>query len=189
MRSPTRYKFRHYRPDGDGVSRLIWASDGPGRSESLDGSIVKGSVEDLEVIGSQLWTPNALANEGEVDILDVYFDDQAVRTTLYFRLYNDTPAETDTMGTLSGEVSGTGYLGIAVARGTDWGAPAHDTGTTSTTKTFTGGAGGWSAATQLVLSTDQSGSTGLFIAWAPLSATRTLAENDTLDVSMTVSME
>lgn len=189
----TRYKFRHYTRHPDlGVSVLAWASDGPGGSilPRTDELIIKGSTLDLEVAESQLWTPNALADEGELDILDVYFDDQAVRSSLWFRLYNDTPAETDTLATLTGEVTGTGYAGIEVVRGTDWGAPALDSGdgkTTSTTKTYTAG-GSWTAATQLVLATVASGTAGLFIAWAALSATRTLVNLDELDVSMGVKL-
>lgn len=186
----TRYTFRHYRPDPDGRPSLIWASDGgrnPGEEFAL-GEIPKGSRADLEIARSQLWTPNALADEGEKDILDVYFDDVAVRTTTYFRLYNDTPIETDTLATLVGEVSGTGYDGIAVTRGTDWTDPALDAGdmqTVSTVKVFTAG-GAWTAATQLVLATAQNGTAGLHLAWAALSATRTLVLNDTLNVSMSV---
>lgn len=183
----TAYKFRHFKVDPDtGLSVLDWAShlDGSLRGES----IVKGSKQELEVIEAQDWALNALANEGEADILNVYFDAQAVRTTLYFRLAAAAPAETTTNATVT-EVSGTGYDGIAVTRGTDWSAPAHDTGTSTGTKTFTGGAGGWTGATDLFLATSQNGATGLFIAYAALSQTRTLAENDTLDVTMTVTLE
>ena len=189
--SPTQYKFRHYRPDPDGRKCLIWASDGPNHSEEFaPGEIYADTPAELEVIRSQLWTPNALADEGEIDILDVYFDDVAVRTNLYFRLYNDTPVETDTLATLTGEVTGTGYDGIAVARGTDWTDPALDAGdgqTTSSTKTFTAG-GAWTDATYLVLATVQNGTAGLLIAYSALSATRTLANGESLDVSLSVKL-
>lgn len=188
LRGHTAYKFRHWKIDPEtGLQTLDWAS---GLDESVQGlGIVKGSDDELAVVDAQEFTLNALANEGEEDMLDVYFDAQAVRTTLYFRLYNDTPAETDTLATLTGEVTGTGYTGVAVTRGTDWSAPDHSTGTATGTKTFTGGSGGWSAATQLVLATVQTGTAGLHIAWAALSQSRTLAENDTLDVTMTVTLE
>jgi len=184
LRGHTAYKFRHWTLDPDGERVLDWASGLDLRGDR----IVKGSKQELEVIEAQDLILNALANEGEVDILDVYFDDQAVRTTLYLRLYNDTPAETDTLATLTGEVTGTGYNGVAVTRGTDWSAPAHDTGTTTGTKTFTAG-GTWSAATQLVLSDAQSGTSGLFLAWAALSQSRTLGNGDTLDVTLQVTLE
>ena len=182
----TKYRFRHYRNGS-----LIWASDGPDRSEEFpEGYIAKGSKFDLEVARSQLWTGNALADEGEGDILDVYFDVQAVRTSLFLRLYNDTPLETDTLATLTGEVTGTGYGAITLTRGTDWSAPALDAGdmqTITPTKTFTAG-GAWTAATQLVLATVGTGTAGLHIAWAALSATRTLASADTLDVTLAVKL-
>lgn len=192
MRSPTQYKFRHYRRHPEhGKPCLIWASDGPGRSEEIAlGEIVKGSRQDLEVVRSQLWTPNALVDEGEADILDVYFDDVAVRTTLYFGLFNDGGIlDTDTLATLTNEVSGAGYARIAVARGTDWSNPALDAGdmqTTSTTKTFSA-TGTWTAASELVLATSAD-NTGLFIAWAALSATRNLVNGDTLDVTLSVKL-
>lgn len=182
----TRYKLRHYRGDS-----LIWASDGSNRSEEFTPGIIrKGSKADWDIQQSQLWTPNALADEGEKDILDVYFDDVAVRATLYLSLWNDTPAETDTMATLVNEVTGTGYARIALTRGTDWSDPALDAGdmqTITPTKTFTAG-GAWTAATQLVLDTAASGTAGLFLAWAALSATRTLANGDTLDVTLAVKL-
>ena len=180
----TANKFRHYNKDG----LLLWGST---VGEVTHEGIYKGSALDLEVVRNQDWLLNALADEGEKDILDVYFDDVAVRTNLYGRLYNDTPIETDTLALLTGEVTGTGYAAVDFARGTDWGDPTLDSGdmmTTSTTKTYTGGAGGWSAATYIVLATVSSGTAGLLIAYNALSATRTLAEGDTLDVSFTVKL-
>jgi len=187
----TQYKFRHYREAEDGNPYLIWASDGKSFVSDFEiGDILKGSRADLEIQRSQLWTPNALADEGEIDILDVYVEDQAVRATTFFRLYNDTPVETDTLATLVNEVTGTGYGGITVTRGTDWSAPALDSGdgmSTSVVKTFTAG-GTWTAATQLVWASVVSGTAGLFLAWAALSATRTLVNTDTLDVTLAVKL-
>lgn len=187
----TQYKFRHYRLGEDGNRYLLWASDRENLVADFDmGDILKGSRADLDVQRSQLWTPNALADEGEIDILDVYVEDQAVRATTFFRLYNDTPVETDTLATLVSEVTGTGYAGITVTRGTDWSAPALDSGdgqSTSVVKTFTAG-GTWTAATQLVWATVASGTAGLFLAWAALSTTRTLVISDTLDVTLAVKL-
>lgn len=185
----TAYKFRQY----DGSGKLLWAS---GLNAGDDGNplasekIYRGSEGEVEVFRAQPWELNTLADEGEQDILDVYFDVQAVRTNLYGRLWNDTPVETDTMATLTGEVSGTGYGSVTFARGTDWGAPALDSGdmmTTSTTKTFTAG-GTWTSATYITLDTVGSGTTGLLIAYVALSATRTLGNGETLDVSFTVKL-
>ena len=184
MSMHTAYKFRHYRPNEEGKLALIWGSHFEVPKNEV---IVCGSDLDREVQEAQDWNLNAIANEGEVDILDVYFDTQAVRTTLYFGLLSAAPGETTTEATMS-EISGTSYARIPVTRGTDWGAPTHAGGTLSSTKTFTAG-GTWTAATDLSLSTSASGTGGLFIAWSALSATRTLLINDTLDVDMTISAE
>lgn len=186
----TAYKFRHWKVDPEtGLSVLDWASKGAHDSMDLRGDrIIKGSSDELEVVEAQDWTLNALADEGEVDMLDVYFDAQAVRTTLYFSLWNDTPTETDGLTDLLNEVSGTGYSRQTVTRGTDWTAPTAGGGTTQpTAKTFSA-SGAWTAATNLVLGTSTD-NTGLLIAWAALSQTRTLGNGDTLDVSMTVTLE
>lgn len=183
----TAYKFRHWVTDPEtGLQVLDWASHLKGglRGET----ILKGSKAEIEVIEAQDWALNALADEGEIDILDVYFDDVAVRTTLYLRLYNDTPIETDTLATLTGEVTGTGYTGVAVTRGTDWSQPTAAGGTVTGTKTFTAG-GTWTAATNLILATVQTGTAGLHLAWAALSATRTLQNGDSLDTTLTVTLE
>lgn len=186
----TRYKFEHTRVAPDGRRCLIWASDGPrGGEEFALGEIPVGSPAHLEVRRSQLWTPNNLADEGKLDMLDVYFDTQAVRANTYGRLYNDTPVDTDGLSDLSGEVSGTGYAALTFARGTDWGAPSiNGSGNgevVGVEKTYTAG-GAWSAATYFVLATVASGTSGLLVAYAALSTTRTLADTDTLDVTPTV---
>lgn len=183
----TAHKFRHYRPDEAGRSSLIWA---PGYGEIPVGEILEGSPADLDVRRSQLWTPNTLADEGENDILDVYFNDQAVRASLFLRLYNDTPIETDTLATLVSETSGSGYGPITVTRDTDWTEPALDGGdgqTTMTQKTFTA-TGAWTDATYMILATVGTGTAGLHIAFVALSATRTLQNGDTLNVDLDVKL-
>lgn len=191
MHSATQWKFRHLGVDEAGRKCLLWASDGPGRSEDFKpGEVLVGSPAYADIVNGALWTPNALADEGEADILDVYFDTQAVRSNLYGRLYDDTPVETDTLTTLTGEVSGSGYAAVTFARGTDWGAPGLDSGdmqTDSTTKTFTA-TGTWSSATYIVLATVASGTSGLLIAYVALSATRTLSSGQDLDVSFGVKL-
>lgn len=195
LQHPTKYKFRHYGKNPDlevGGDILLWASDE--RSNIFPSEpIVKGSALELEVMRSQLWTPNALADEGEVDILDVYFDAQAVRALLYFRLYNGSSiGETDTLTTIqaigSGEEAAGGYGAITVTRGTDWSAPDHSTGTTTVAKTFNATAT-WSALNALVLATVATGTSGLHIAWVNLSTTRSLVDGDSLDVDLTATLE
>ncbi len=187
----TKERFRHTRTAPDGRKYLIWASDGganPGETFAL-GEVPVGSRQELEVINSQLWSPNALADEGEIDLLDVYFDDQAVRSSLFLRLYNDTPTDADTLATLINETSGTGYGAITVTRGTDWTAPgAGGTGTDMTTKQFAA-TGTRTDATYLVLATVGTGTAGLLIAYNALSATRTLSNGDTLDIDLNIDLE
>jgi len=188
----TQYKFRHYGVDPDsGMRALLWASDGEKASimPRSDELILPGSDLELEVVHSQLWTQNTVADEGEKDILDVYFDDVAVRTTLYFSLHNDAAiTEADTMATIGTEVTEGGYARIAVTRGTDWSDPSAAAGTTSTTKQFAATAT-WTQAQALVLNTAVTGTAGLHIAWANLSVARNLVNGDTLDVDMTVVAE
>ena len=187
----TKYKLRHYRSTPDG-SALLWAQDGEAGSEEFElGEIMQGSSADFEVRRSQMWTPNALVDEGELDFLDVYLEDQAVRASTFFRLYSDGAiAETDTLATLTNEVAGGGYGGITVTRGTDWSAPALDGGdgqSTSVSKVFTATAT-WSAADELVWATVASGTVGLFLGFVALSATRTLTNGDTLTVDLAVKL-
>jgi hypothetical protein len=190
----TSYKFAHHRTV-DGERCLIW---GNGIGELL---IPVTSIEYAEALGDRGWQDNALVNEGEVEILETYFRALAKKATLYGRLYGaGTPAETATLASAGvTEVAGTGYNPTGqcawTVGNTDFGAVAtgEPSTTTSTTKTFTAGAGGWSAAANLILATSGNASgtpdnTGKLVAWVALSATRTLAATDTLDVSVAVGL-
>lgn len=177
----TTYKFRHFKGDN-----LVWAS---GLGE-LDGSIRRGNRALAEVIAAQPWQDNELVNEGEQAMLDVFFRGATAPSGFFFRLFDDVPTETDGIGDLTGEVSGTGYAAVAVSRdGTDWPSLALDSGdfqASSATKTFEA-TGTWTDATHLILATSSDGS-GKLIAWAPLSTTRTLVSGDSLDVSMAIKL-
>ena len=166
----TRYKFRHLR-DG----RVIWAS---GLGE-LD------EPETPELVRAQPWQLNALVNEGEQDLLSVYFLAQAVRTTLYLGLVNDTIAETDGLTDLLGEPSGNGYARQAVTRDTDWtgGFDSGDYRVVTAQKTFTASGGAWTAVNELILATTAD-NTGLLLAHSALSVSRTLQDGDSLNVTM-----
>lgn len=188
----TKQRFRHTRLGPDGQRRVIWASNGRktgGGEEFGEDGILVGSPRHMELVHDQLWTPNTLADEGEGDILDVYFDAQAVRSELYLSLWNDTPVETDGLTDLVNETSGTGYGRITVTRGTDWTAPALDAGdmqTTMSTKQFSA-SGTWTDATYCVVSTTTD-NTGLLIIYNALSATRSLVDGDTLDIDLDVKL-
>lgn len=182
--TPTHYRFRQYRVGEDGRRYLIWAS---GVGELPLGAVLAGSVVEAEVINDQGLLPNNLVDEGEDDILDVYFRAATAPTNFFLRLYNDTPVDTDTLATLTGEVTGTGYPGTnTIERNTTgWPTLAPDSGDARVvSKTIswenTGGSA-WGAATHSVLATVQTGTAGLFIAYRALTATRTLQPSDTLD--------
>jgi len=186
----TSYKFAHHRTV-DGERCLIW---GNGIGELL---IPVTSLDYAEALGDRGWQDNALVNEGEDELLNTYFRAQAKQTTLYGRLYGaGSVLETSTLAApVATEVAGTGYAPATqcawTVGNTDFGATADVAGsqtTTSTTKTFTAGAGGWSAAVQLFLATAATGTAGKLIAFVALSATRTLAATDTLDVSVAVGL-
>ncbi len=139
---------------------------------------------------------NALMDEGEQHILDVYLRGATQPTNLYFGLGNNggtpgVPAETSTLSSIT-EVSGTSYARITVAcNSTDWPTLALDSGdyrATSATKTWTAG-GTWTAADYLFLCNVSSGTSGKLIATVALSASRVLLINDTLDVSMLVKLQ
>jgi hypothetical protein len=86
-----------------------------------------------------------LLDNGQQTILDVFFKNTAVYSNLYLGLMNETanPALSAQVGTGITEVTGTGYARIAVARNTDWTRVGQIV--TAAQKTFTVGAGGWTA--------------------------------------------
>ena len=193
MRSPTAHKFRHYRPDPDGQGDvLLWAQSADKTMYEADGEhdqIFRGSKEELEVINDALWTPNALADEGEVDILDTYFDTAALKTNFYLGLSESTPVEASTLASITEKSIAMGYGRKILARGTTWTAPTHAGGTTSDTVTYTS-TGTWpNPVTDCFLTDVATGTAGVFIAWAVLSASRSLLNLDTLDNDITVTLE
>lgn len=138
---------------------------------------------------------NALADEGEQDILDRTFRGSAAPASYYVRLYNDTPIETDTLATLVGEpAAGAGtYNSQALALNTtDFPTLALDAGdymVTSKTITFDATSTGWGPVTYAVLATVATGTTGKLYAYVALSTSRTLAVGETLDVTMSIKLQ
>lgn len=181
--SPTAWKYRHETADG----QLLWLSD-LGDVEHL--GIEVGSPAWLEALAEQRWTPNALADEGEQQILDVYLRGATAPTSLYLGLVAGSPSDTTTLATMT-EVTGTGYARIALARNTtDWPTLALNSGdymATSAAKVFTAG-GTWTGATNAFVTDASSGTSGKFLIYSPLAATRTLVNGDTLTVTSTVKL-
>lgn len=147
---------------------------------------IDGSIKD------QWCQFNALADEGEQQILDTYFRDATEPTSFYIRLVNDTPVETDTIADLTGEPSGNGYSAQALARNnTDFPTLALSSGdyqVTSKTVTFTASGGSIGAVTYGILTTSTD-SSGKLIAYVALSGSRTLASGESLQVTFSIKLQ
>jgi hypothetical protein len=140
----------------------------------------------------QWTTTNGLADEGEQLFLNCTLIATGCPTTFYLRLFNDTPAETDTLADLTGEPSGNGYAAIEVTRdATGWPTLALDTGdyqATSKTVTFSASGGSWGPVTYAVLATT-SNNTGKLVSYTALSTSRTLANGESLQVTYKLKLQ
>lgn len=136
--------------------------------------------------------PNDLADEGESQMLDVYYRGAAGPTQFYVGLFDDTPLETDGLLNLIGEPSGGGYARQLIER-SNVGFPtlelnAGDFQVVSKTVTFTASGGSIGPVTYAVLATTID-NTGLFVAFKVLSQSRTLADGESLDVQLTIKQQ
>jgi len=135
---------------------------------------------------------NSLADEGEYMFLDVTLRAGTPPSTFYLRLFNDTPVDTDTLGSITGEASGNGYTAQEITRNTTgWPTLALDSGdmqVTSTTETFTASGGSWGPVTYCVLATTTDG-TGKFVSYVALSQSRTLANGESLQVTYKLKLQ
>jgi len=142
--------------------------------------------------GRLLWEEtlrNRLSNQGQSDVVATIY--QAVAwpsATLYGRLYNYSPLQTDTLGTLTNEMSGNGYAAVGWTRGTtDFpGTPAvlstGESEIVGVAKTYGPATGaGIGPFTYFVFATT-SDNTGHFISYAPFSAARTILAGASLQV-------
>jgi hypothetical protein len=136
---------------------------------------------------------NALADEGEQNMLDAYLRGQNAPTTFYLALFNDTPLETDTLADLVGEPSTNGYARQEITRDTTgWPTLALDAGdfmATSKQVTFSATGGSWGPVTYMVLTTVASGTAGKHLAFVPLSGPRTLQASETLGCKIKVKQK
>jgi hypothetical protein len=114
------------------------------------------------------WTPNALADEGEASMINVYLREQA-NVAKYIALLNDSGiVETDTMATMveSQSPGSNGYARQQIAAG-DWGAPALDSGdhqSSASQKTFGPATATWTL-THAAFVTTSTGTGGLFLGY------------------------
>lgn len=145
----------------------------------------------------ELNVPNALANEGEYVIEDVMFRGNTPPTGYYLRLYNATPALTSTLTTLAANEPATanGYnpANQGITRdSTGWPlvpqlATSHYE-ITSKTITITASGGTIGPVTYAALATS-SDNTGKLMAYAALSATRTLQIGDSLQMTYKIRLQ
>ena len=159
-------------------------------------------IRNGKVIWEDLGRDNLLHDQGEQAILSAYFATAmsgygAPPANLYLGLdARVTPAEANTLSSLSGEPSGNGYARSALATGgtglsgQDFyiNQPAAYYRADSKVVTFTASGGNWSAVTQLFLCTVSSGTAGKIIATVALSASRTLLDGDSMQVSMYIGL-
>jgi len=143
--------------------------------------------EHRDVDGSTIdkWTTyNALANEGEINILDSYFRGENVPVTFHLMLVNDTPTITDTLATISGEPSGNGYARQEFTRDiTGWPTLGVDSGhgmITSKLVVFEAIGGSWGPVIYAILTTVPTGTSGPLITFVGLSYSKTLTIGQTL---------
>lgn len=179
---PTEFRYQHRR-DG----KVIWAS-GVG-----DLDIVEFSPEYFDLQIAQPFAPNALADEGEQDILGVYFRASTAPTTFYLGLLNSTPTDTTTLASMTGEPSGSGYARQQITRdNTGWPTLALDAGdyrAVASVETFTAAGGTIGPVTYAFLCTNAAtGTSGKFLVYNALSSSRTLNDGDSLDVTMRVKL-
>jgi hypothetical protein len=130
------------------------------------------------------WVPNALLDEGEQDLLNVYYLQTSDLSKYLALMISTAPAETDTMAILATkEVFApplNGYARVQILN-TDWGAPALNSGdyqTTAAQKTFGPSATtAWTSLTGVTLvtaATGQASGSGKLLTYVALSGTTTV---------------
>lgn len=141
----------------------------------------------------KLWesepTPNALMNEGELNILHSYLSNQNHPAQFVIRLFGVTPVETDSLASLSVEPGGnTGYVAPVINRdATAAGWPTFDfSGGDARAKTRTvtfraTGPNAYPQVTHAALATT-SDNTGKLIDATPLTTSRQLQSGEVLDI-------
>jgi len=147
--------------------------------------------------GNLIWhetVENALADEGEQLALAVLLKGQS-QGNFYLGLSNDAPQETWLMTDLTGEPPGTnGYVRQMIERSAvGWPTLALDAGdfmATSKLVTFGPATPGSIGPVNIMFLTDtETGTTGPFIAWAALSAPRTMQVDESLGCKIKIKQK
>lgn len=134
---------------------------------------------------------NALLDEGERNVLDVYFRNNLAPTAFYLGLHSGALGETQTLANVV-EPSQSGYARSLIDRNTtDWTAPTLDGGdmkTTATQESFVAAAV-WTPVNEIFLASTISGAVGSVILSAQLSTFRSLVSGDTLNVTLSIKAQ
>ncbi len=134
---------------------------------------------------------NALLDEGERNVLDVYFRNTNIPPNFFLGLHSGTLIETATLANVT-EPAQAGYARSLIARNTtDWGAPTLNAGdfqTTATQESFNAAAT-WTPVSEVFLASTSGGALGPVILSAALSTLRSLVSGDTLNVTLTVKAQ
>lgn len=120
--------------------------------------------------------PNAVADEGEANLINVYLKENAASSKYLFLINDSGLAETDTVASITSEseTPGTdGYNRAQIASG-DWGANSLDSGdyqSTAAEKTFGPNTSTAWSLTHVGMTTASTGTGGLFLAYLATSTT------------------
>ena len=145
--------------------------------------------------GNTLWEEeiqNFLADEGEKQLLEVYFRNTNNPVQFFIRMCNDSLQETDTLADVQNEPIGNGYSPQTVERSAvgfpDLSLDAGDYTITSKVVTFTAAGGDIGPINTAYLATT-SNDTGFLIAAVSLAASRTIVSGDGLEVYFKIKMK
>jgi hypothetical protein len=180
---PTVWRFRHCNAAGN----VIWAS---GVGDLSDDPIVPGSKRWLELFHDQPYSLNVLTALGDDEILELYFRAGTAPTTFYMGLANSTIVEGSTLANIT-EVANGSYARQEVPRSSGGFPSAVTDGVaTTSTETFTASGGTLGPATDAFLCTNAAtGTSGALICGNALSTSRTLADTETLDVDIAITLD
>lgn len=137
---------------------------------------------------------NALADEGEQGMLDVFCRGLNAPASFYLGLCNDSLVDTDTLADILNEPPGTyGYARPAIERSAvGWPVLALDAGdymATSKLVTYTANGGTIGPVNTMFLCNVVSGTAGKLYAWAALSQSRTLQDQEAMGCKIKVKLQ
>jgi len=135
---------------------------------------------------------NALINQGESNMLDVYFRNDNAPTQFYVRLCNDTIIETDTLSSVQNEPSGNGYAAASLER-SEVGFPTlelddGDYRVVSKEVEWAASGGDIGPVTSAYIATS-SDNTGLLIAAVTLALERTIVDGSTMYATLRIKLK